>query len=85
MISETTLELSWKAIEHNLNYFKGKLDSRTKLMLMVKASAYGTAPIQLAKKIQQEKACDYLAVAYLSEGIELRENGVELPIMVLNP
>ncbi len=85
MISETTLELSWKAVEHNLNYFKNKLNTGTKLMLMVKASAYGIGEIQLEEKVEEKKVCDYLAVAYLAEGIELRKNGIELPIMVLNP
>lgn len=84
-LSETVLEISWKAILHNLTYFKKKLNPATKIMLMLKASAYGNGAIQLAKRLEKEKVCDYFAVAYVSEGIALRKNNISLPIMVLNP
>ena len=83
--NDTILEVSWKAIVHNLNYFKSTLKENTKIMLMVKASAYGYGAIPIAKKIDQLKLANYLGVATIDEGIELRNAGIELPIMVQNP
>lgn len=82
---ETILEINWKAIQHNIAYFKSKLKRNTRLMVMLKASAYGSGAVQLAQRLEKEQLCDYIAVAYLSEGVELRENGITLPIMILNP
>ena len=84
-LNETELLISWKAVEHNLNYFRSLLKPSTKLMLMVKANAYGNGAEEIVKRIEKENLCDYLSVAYLDEGIALRKAGIELPIMVLNP
>ncbi|KPM47617.1 bifunctional UDP-N-acetylmuramoyl-tripeptide:D-alanyl-D-alanine ligase/alanine racemase [Jiulongibacter sediminis] len=80
----TALEVNLDAITHNLNYYRGKIADKTKLMVMVKASAYGSGSTEVASLLQYHRV-DYLAVAYTDEGVELRENGIELPIMVLNP
>ncbi|MGR3810253.1 bifunctional UDP-N-acetylmuramoyl-tripeptide:D-alanyl-D-alanine ligase/alanine racemase [Jiulongibacter sp. NS-SX5] len=80
----TVLEINLEAITHNLNYFRGLLKENTKLMVMVKASAYGSGSTEVASLLQYHRV-DYLAVAYTDEGVELRKNGIELPIMVLNP
>lgn len=53
-------------------------------MVMVKASAYGSGAVEVAKQLEFAKV-DYLAVAYTDEGVELRKAGIQLPIMVLNP
>lgn len=82
--SDTVLEISWEAIHHNINYFKQQLQSDTKLMLMVKASAYGHSNLEIVSRIQSEKLADYLGVATLAEGVELREKGIKLPIMIQN-
>src|SRR5690606_18900911 len=55
-----------------------------KLMAMVKAFAYGTGSVEIANILQYE-GVDYLTVAYLDEGIELRKAGISLPIMVMSP
>lgn len=80
----TALEVNLDAITHNLNYYRSKIADQTKLMVMVKASAYGSGSTEVASLLQYHRV-DYLAVAYTDEGVELRENGIELPIMVLNP
>lgn len=80
--SDNELEISWEAIQNNLNFFKQKLRSGTKLMLMVKASAYGHSSSEIVSRIQAENLAQYLGVATLAEGIELREKGIEMPIMV---
>ena len=51
---------------------------------MVKASGYGSGSVEVARLLEFQKV-DYLAVAYADEGVELREAGIKLPILVLNP
>jgi len=80
----TIMEIDLSALVHNLNYFKSKLKPATKLMVMVKAFAYGSGSIEIANLLQYHKA-DYLGVAYADEGVELRKNNITLPIMVMNP
>ncbi|MDJ1504082.1 alanine racemase [Xanthocytophaga agilis] len=80
----TVLEINLDAIVHNLNYFRSKLKPHTKLMAMVKAFAYGSGSAEVASLLQFHRV-DYLAVAYADEGVILRENGITLPIMVMNP
>lgn len=81
---ETVLEINLNALTHNLNYYRSKLQPETKLMVMVKAFGYGNGGVELAKLLEYYKV-DYLGVAFADEGIVLRQNGVQLPIMVLNP
>ncbi len=78
----TILEINLTAAQHNLEFIKSKLPNNIKIMAMVKAFAYGSGSFEMAKMLQQK--VDYLAVAYTDEGITLRNNGVTLPIMVLN-
>ncbi|MBL4706870.1 MAG: alanine racemase [Flavobacteriales bacterium] len=82
--SDNELEISWDAIQYNLSYFRQKLHPNTKLMLMVKASAYGHSTSEIVSKIQSKNLAHYLGVATIAEGIELRNNGIELPIMIQN-
>jgi Alr-MurF fusion protein len=65
---------------------KSEIPSRIapKIMAMVKASAYGNGSDEVARLLEYNHA-DYLAVAYADEGIELRQAGIRLPIMVMNP
>lgn len=79
----TMMEIDLEALVHNLNFFKAKLPE-TKLMVMVKAFAYGSGSREIAN-ILQYHGVEYLGVAYVDEGIELRENNIKLPIMVMNP
>ncbi len=53
-------------------------------MAVVKAFSYGSDSVIISKELEKIGA-DYLAVAYTNEGIELRENGIRLPILVLHP
>ncbi len=82
--SPTVLEIDSKAIQHNLRYFRSKIKPQTKLLVVVKAFAYGSEPLAVAKILEKEKI-DYLAVAYTNEGVSLRKVGIELPILVLHP
>lgn len=81
---ETVLEINLNAISHNLNFYKSKLKPTTKLMVMVKAFGYGNGGFEIAKLLEHHKV-DYLGVAFADEGIALKNAGIQLPIMVLNP
>lgn len=81
---ETVLEINLNAIVHNLNYFRAKIKSDTKIMAMVKAFSYGSGSFEIANILQFHRV-DFLAVAYADEGIELRKAGITMPVMVMNP
>nr|MDQ2770918.1 alanine racemase [Bacteroidota bacterium] len=79
----TVLEVNLDALAHNLAHYRRQLNTGTKLMVMVKAFAYGAGSYEVASLLEFQRA-DYLAVAYADEGIALREAGISLPIMVMN-
>jgi alanine racemase len=81
---ETVLEINLDSISHNLNFFKSKLKPKTKMMVMVKAFGYGNGGLEIAKLLEHHNV-DYLGVAFADEGISLKNGGIKLPIMVLNP
>ena len=81
---ETILEVNLNALVDNLNYFRSKLRPETKMMCMVKAFAYGSGSVEVARTLQHHR-CDYLAVAVADEGAELRREGIRIPIVVMNP
>lgn len=76
------LELRLGACRDNYRYFRSLLEPSTKLLVLVKANAYGHGAVEFAAMMQKEGA-DYLAVAYPVEGMELRKSGISLPILVL--
>jgi alanine racemase len=81
---QTRLETDLNALVHNLNYIRSLLDQGVETMVMVKALSYGIGNVEIAKLMQFHKV-DYLAVAFIDEGLDLRIAGIHLPIMVLNP
>ncbi len=81
---ETVLEVNLDALVHNFNYFRSKLQPSTGIICMVKASGYGAGSYELAKTLQAQGA-SYLAVAVVDEGVELRQRGITMPVMVMNP
>ncbi|MCL2650014.1 MAG: alanine racemase [Candidatus Azobacteroides sp.] len=83
-VHETMLEVDLDAIIHNFKYFRSKLKPETKMICMVKAFGYGVGSYELAKTLQ-DQGCDYLAVAVADEGFELRQEGISMPIIVMNP
>jgi alanine racemase len=83
-IHQTVLEVNLDAIAHNLNEFRRHINPGTRVMAMVKAFAYGAGPAEISALLEYHRV-SYLAVAYVDEGIELRNSGVTLPVMVMNP
>ena len=76
------LELRLSNFSKNYKYFRSLIEPATKLLVLVKANAYGHGAVEMASMLQSAGA-DYLAVAYPVEGVELRRNGISLPILVL--
>lgn len=83
-VGETTLFLDLNALEHNFAYLRSKISPSTKFLGVVKAFAYGSDMVAISKKLELLGA-DYLAVAYVSEGVLLRNAGIKTPILVLHP
>jgi len=83
-IKETVLEINLEHLTYNFNYLKSKVAAHVKMLAVVKASGYGSDAVVIAKHLEKIGA-DYFAVAYASEGVLLREAGIQLPILVLHP
>jgi alanine racemase len=81
---ETVLEIDLNALKHNYEHIKSKLHNTTKILAVVKAFAYGSDANTIARYLQ-DLEIDYFAVAYISEGVALREAGIRTPILVLHP
>jgi len=78
---QTFVEISIPNILHNIRELKGLLNKKVKFMAVVKADAYGHGAVPVSKAI--ERKVDYLAVATLSEAIELKRSGIKAPILLL--
>lgn len=78
----TWAEIDFKNLAHNYQTLRAMLPEKCKLLAPVKADAYGHGAVPVARKLE-ELGADYLAVACLDEGVELREAGIKLPILVL--
>lgn len=83
-VHETTLEVNLEAIVRNLNYYRSFMKPETKMVCMVKASAYGAGSVEIAKTLQDHRV-DYLAVAVADEGADLRKAGITGNIIIMNP
>jgi alanine racemase len=83
-VHETILEVNLSAVIDNLNYYRSFMRPETKMVCMVKASAYGAGAVEIAKTLQDHRV-DYLAVAVADEGVELRRAGITSNIMIMNP
>lgn len=75
-------EINLNALEHNYRAIKSCIKGDARLCAVVKADAYGHGALEAAKAALSEGA-EYLAVATISEGIELREAGITTPILLL--
>ena len=83
-VHETILEVNLNAVVENLNYYRSRMQPNTKVVCMVKASAYSAGAVEVSKTLQEHQV-DYLAVAVADEGAELRKTGITTNIMVMNP
>ena len=82
---ETVLDINVSALIDNVRYFRNRLKPTTKLTCMIKAFAYGAGSIEVGRALQQSGLVDYFAVAVADEGVELRQAGITMPIIVMDP
>lgn len=80
----TQIIVNLKNLKANLSFIKSKVDKKTKIMSVVKAFGYGSDPLKISKFLERN-GVDYFAVAYVNEGIALRNAGIKLPVLVLHP
>jgi alanine racemase len=76
------VEIDLSALAHNVRQIQGLLAPQTKIMAVVKADAYGHGAIDIARTVIAE-GVEWLAVATVTEGIELRTAGIIAPILIL--
>jgi alanine racemase len=81
---KTFVQIDFTAVRHNLLILRKKIKAKTKLLAMVKAQSYGSGLEKMASFLEQQ-GVDYLGVAYVDEGVELRKYGIKTPILVMNP
>ncbi len=80
----TWVEIDLDAFKWNLDSVRAKLTSGVKILLVVKADAYGHGAVQISR-YAAECGVDMLGVATLDEGVQLRKAGVELPVLITSP
>lgn len=83
-LHSTVLEVNVDALRNNFRVFKRKLKPGVKTLAMVKAFGYGSGLIEISSALQLGRV-DYLGVAFADEGVELRQAGINTPIIVMNP
>lgn len=84
---ESTLRRTWAevdldALDHNYKTLRARIGDDVKFLGVVKADAYGHGSVQVATRLQALGA-DYLAVSSLDEAMELRTNGITMPVLIL--
>lgn len=83
ILRDVYAEIDLAAIRHNLTEIRRRISPNSKLCAVVKAGAYGHGAIAVSR-IAVECGADFLAVATVEEGLELRRAGFELPILILS-
>lgn len=76
------MEISTGAALHNYKYFRSKLKKSTKLLILIKANSYGHNAVEFAR-LMEKAGADYFAVAHPVEGIELKQAGIKVPVIIL--
>jgi alanine racemase len=81
LLPQTRVIVDLGAVAHNIRALKGLLSRETKFMAVVKADAYGHGAVKIARTVI-ENGADWLAVTRISEALELREAGIDVPILL---
>ena len=80
----TRVEINLDNIAYNISEIQRRIGDKVKIMAVVKANAYGHGAVEVARTAL-ESGAQWLAVAMLEEAVELREHGIQSPILVLGP
>jgi len=78
----TRVEIDLDSIAYNIHQIRKKVGNKTKTMAVMKANAYGHGAVEVAK-VAIDAGAQWLAVALVEEGIQLREAGIQSPILIL--
>lgn len=81
---DTVFEINLNKLTDNINYYRSLISPNVRIMGMVKAMGYGSGSPEVARTLQH-MGVNYLAVAYADEGVELRQSGITVPVMVMSP
>ena len=81
-LKRTWAEIDLDAVAHNYHQLRRHVGENVKFLGVVKADAYGHGAVHVGRVLQEEGA-DYLAVSSADEAMELRENGITMPILIL--
>ena len=79
----TWAEVDLDAIEHNFMAIRKHLPEKTKVLVTVKANAYGHGAVRVARLLEEK--VDYLALATMDEAAQLRQAGICVPLLILGP
>lgn len=80
----TWVEIDLDAFKWNLDKIRGLVSKKVRIMLVVKADAYGHGAVRISR-FASECGVDMLGVATLDEGVQLRKEGIKLPILIISP
>ncbi|RLE14913.1 alanine racemase [Candidatus Aerophobetes bacterium] len=78
----TRVEIDLDSIAYNIHQIRKKVGNKTKIMAVMKANAYGHGAVEVAK-VAIDAGAQWLAVALVEEAIQLREAGIQSPILIL--
>ena len=81
-LKRTWAEIDLDALAHNYTVLRKRIGADVKFLGVVKADAYGHGSVQVSRLLQNLGA-DYLAVSSIDEAVELRHNGITMPILIL--
>src|SRR5512135_1430310 len=82
MMSRAKVEIDLGALEDNFRVIREKVPSDVKILCVVKADGYGHGAVQVARRLESAGA-NHFGVATADEGVELRDNGISLPILIM--
>ena len=84
MLYQTHVQVHLGNIRHNIESIKKTVGNDCKVLIAVKADAYGHGAVEVSR-MAEKIGVDWLAIATVPEGIELRDAGVKLPMLKLSP
>ena len=80
----TWAEVDLAAFTRNVDAIATRLPKGSQLIAVLKADAYGHGAVELAKRCRPDRVA-MIATALLEESLELKQAGIELPLLVLGP
>ena len=81
-LKRTWAEIDLDKIEKNYEICRSMLRDEVKMMAVIKADGYGHGAVAYAK-VFSEKGCEWFAVSNIEEALQIREAGIDTPILIL--